>query len=251
MFELLQRKRMVKVLVLKDVNLREIWERHNTLHVSQQKSKIIVFNGEGKDETGSTDIVEGNLDERTFFITDPQQHPFKFHVNILSSTFKNIILPRLANKPCWNCRRTFNNQPIGAPIRFHSIKSCKIFEKERFHKFLMENNLPNDIIEFFETEGIFCWFPCAKRYCIDQIKLGRLEFTESLGLLTLLFSKLFGEIIDIPTGISFFHLTENGGHVQNIETSIDRYRYINLDNMQKPLIFFTPRYYHEIKNPRT
>jgi len=243
----------MRILVLKNINIRDVWEKYNAPPTySQPVDKIMVFNGEGRDETGATDIMEASVDDKTFFLTDPQQHPFKFHVSILSQSYDNLILPSITKKPCWNCRRNFTNRPIGAPLRFHSINSTqyKTFEKERFKNFLAINNLPSNIVEFFETEGIFCWFPCAKRYCINQIKMGRLEFTESLGLLTLLFSKLFGKMLDIPIGISFMHLVENGGHVVDINTSIDRYRYIDIDNVQKPLMFFTPRYYHEIKNPR-
>jgi hypothetical protein len=145
--------------------------------------------------------------------------------------------------PCWWDRHTFVTKPIGCPIRYFHEQGAEI-EKRVREKF-KQYNYNTDAIDFFETEGVFCSFPCVKAYIID--KGNKQKYKESLTLLTLLHSKVFGKVLSIPPAGSWKLLKEYGGHldITSFRNTSGRVEYTETVNVRRPYMFCSSEYIEE------
>ena len=64
-------------------------------------------------------------------------------------------MPDKTDKPCYQCRLTFSNTPIGCPVAYYQS-----IDRETHTE-----------LEAYSTERSFCCTPCVKSYILDQIKL--------------------------------------------------------------------------------
>jgi len=227
-----------KVLLLKNVNAKEIILRY---YPEETKETRISLNCE-------TDISSllYERSKRCIYFLDQYKNKIRYWVNMIEYT-QNGALPLYTTKPCWWCTNTFTTHPIGCPIEYHSKKEGET--KERIQRYFKELNYPSEKIEFFVTIGLFCSFPCIKGYIYDQLSRGNKSlYKNSLTLLSLLYEKIFGEKITIPTASCPRRvLKKYGGHFtpEEYRASFGKLEYTETANLRKPLMFSSSKYIQE------
>ncbi len=178
---------------------------------------------------------------------DPHKSLVKLWGNMIDIS-QGESLPRYTTKPCWWCRSTFNSHPIGCPIKYNPEKSSGI-DKDRMLERLQKLNLPATAgTDFFETEGLFCTFPCVKAYILDQISRTKSpKYKKSLTILTLLYMKLMGNVVIIPTAPTWKVITDWGGHLspQEFRASTGLLEYSETVNIRRPYMYSTSAYIQE------
>jgi len=191
------------------------------------------------------DIMQDKSDRYMYFI-DSKKMKVKCWLNMIDFS-RDGILPNATNKPCWWCRHTFVTCPIGIPLKFWCKNSNSIHRLAVLEKCKELNIDVDDSFEFFETEGIFCSFPCVKAYVMSDINNPR--YKESLSNLTLLFSNIHKCIKPIPVASSWKVLDIWGGHqtIEQYRSSFDRLVYEDTNNLLRPIMFPVSTIYEEIK----
>jgi len=203
----------------------------------------------GDEDIGITDLLheKSKKSKRSLMFLDPHKSTVKLWGNMIDVA-QGGALPRYTTKPCWWCRSTFNSHPIGCPIRYNPEKSSGS-ERDRILKRFREANLPLDCgTDFFETEGVFCTFPCVKAYILDQLSRTKSpKYKRALTLLTLLYLKLMGQITIIPTAGTWKVLTEWGGHLtpKEFRATTGLLEYIETVNSRRPYMYSTSTYVQE------
>ncbi len=201
----------------------------------------------GDKEIGITEILH-EKSKRSIFFLDPNKHRVKYWVNMIDIT-QNGALPRYITKPCWWCRATFKSRPLGCPIEYHSHKTEGL-DKERFEEKLKAANLPIDTNDFFETEGIFCMFPCIKAYALQQMAMTKsAKYKKTLTLITTLHLKIFGKLVTIPTADTWKVQREWGGHLtsEQYRASVGRLHYEETANLRRPYMYSSSLYIRETR----
>lgn len=176
------------------------------------------------------------------------------------------VLPTQTNIPCWGCRSKFNTCPIGCPIKYTSIletrqseskddKDSK-FERVSRKKTRKESkdskpaevpfNNSNIIKDLFDVEGIFCSFCCVKSFIHDQKST---RYKNSYGLLTLLYSKVFGKPQYIPFAPDWKTLKKWGGFltIEEFRASFGNTMFIQTVNTK---MFSSSQLYFECKTTK-
>lgn len=138
--------------------------------------------------------------------------------------------------------------PLGAPIAYSPAPSDPA-DVERIKARLCEMNVA-DVAELdhFETEGIFCSFPCMKAYVEDEVRKGNIHFNDSLTLITLLYMKIVGKgRSSIPSAASWRVLTEWGGHlsIEQFRAKNPHFSYTDATFVRRPMMFASCAYIHE------
>jgi hypothetical protein len=189
------------------------------------------------------DFTENELlherSKRVHYFLDSHKVQAKYWGVMIDTTTNGPLLA--SNKPCWWCRTTFQTKPIGCPLAYH--KKGDGLYKERFKEKLKAANLSTDgPLDFFETEGLFCSFPCCKAYILDR--RGSVKYKESASLLVHLYYILFQEHEVIPTAPSWKMLREYGGHlsIQEFRATFGKLEYIETVNMRRPYMFCSSQY---------
>ncbi len=165
---------------------------------------------------------------------------------------KSGPLPLSTTKPCWYCRVKINGQPLGCPLKYVSQEK-DVLELEMFKIFLKENNFEFtdqeiSILEYFESEGMFCDLSCIKTYILEQISLTKHpKYSKALTLLSLLQQKLFGTNDDIKLANSWKMLQDWGGHFSASEfRSMKGKRTLQPTiNLKRPLMYSSSTFYQE------
>ena len=201
----------------------------------------------GNNEIGITEILH-EKSKRSIFFLDPFKHRIKYWVNMIDIT-QNGALPRYTTKPCWWCSSTFKSRPLGCPIEYHSHKSEGL-DKERFEEKLKAANLPTDTNDFFETEGLFCMFPCIKAYALQQMAMTKsAKYKKTLTLISVLHLKIFGKLVTIPTAATWKVQKEWGGHLssEQYRASVGRLHYEETANLRRPYMYSSSLYIKEVR----
>ena len=259
------------VVSLPGFSLEEIVRGHLGYNSKEKKSpKKVVLKKKNQSETCHPEdipvtVLTHEKSRRARYFLDSQKHPTKYWMIMIDVTL-NGCLPHSTNKPCWWCRHTFSTPPVGCPVTYFPHKESGV-EKERFEEKLLaaniiskkdltsgKNKVTND---FFETEGYFCSFPCAKAYVLDMSPGLNIRYKESLGLLTLMFSTICeeirknGEVVvqTIPTAPSWKMLKEYGGHltIQEFRATFGQLVYEPSVNYCRPYMFCSSQYIAEKK----
>lgn len=202
------------------------------------------------------DILHENdkVGNRSLFFFDSKKRKVKLWPVMIDVT-QNGGLPLYTNKPCRNCHHGFSTHPIGCPIRYNANVTDSNDEKcKRVIKFLEDHNLPSNTNDFFETEGMFCSWPCVKAYifsCLSRNPHSH-RYKNALSYMTLMFKKINGTkgVPDvIPSAGPINTIDVYGGHL-----TIDEYRasfgvlkYDETINIRRPYMFSCSQYIEEIK----
>jgi hypothetical protein len=111
----------------------------------------------------------------------------------MKGVFPNSYLPReRVDFLCWWCRHSFDSCPIGLPVSHHD-----------------EQKIQGYTPECYQTDGIFCSFPCAAAYLWENHK--NVLYKDSNSLLHEMYQRIFGEVVQIPPAKSWKLLKANGG----------------------------------------
>lgn len=176
---------------------------------------------------------------------DPLHSEVKMWVHMIDFTFGS--LPITTDKPCWWCRESFLTHPIGAPLKYHPhIKEGKMLNVCNSN--LNKLNLNSNTNDFFETEGIFCSFPCVKAWVSEKAKTD-VRYRYSGELLTQLYYKLYGKIIIITGAPSWKLINKWGGHltINEFRNAHCNLHYIFTESSTKPYMYSIGRYIEETR----
>jgi len=239
--------------VLKDINANNVLFYHyrvpeetsndegnrSRFPISKDDQETVLdFDGQN---IGIADLLheKSKKTKRSIMFLDPHKGHVKFWGVMLDLTL-NGPLPRYTPKPCWHCRNKFSYHPIGCPIRYSKQKDkglSKTLIEERFTELNLSLENGND---YFETEGIFCTFPCVKSFILNQISMTKSpKYKRALTLLTLLYLKIFGVLIKIPTAGTWKLTADWGGHMtpHEFRASTGLLEYTETINTKRPYMF--------------
>lgn len=200
------------------------------------------------DEYNINDILHesGKQSKRSTIFLDPHKGQVKLWSIMIDFTLRGA-LPRFTNMACWTCRNKFTSHPIGCPIKY--INSRKDCEDEKIKEWFKENNLLLDDKDgYFLTEGVFCMFPCVKSYIFNELSRTKSpKYKKALGLLSLMYFKLTGNISVIPHAGSWKITKDWGGHLtpQEYRASVGSLEYTETTNIRRPYMFCTSQYIQE------
>ena len=207
-------------------------------------------------EDGSVDILHDHdkIGRRILNFLDSKKNKIKLWPVMIDITQKGN-LPFYTDKPCRYCHHCFNTHPIGCPVRYNpDIIDKNSDEYKRVIDFLNKYNFNTESTDFFETEHLFCSWPCVKAYILNMLSTNSMsqKYTESLSYLTLMYKKvndLKGDIYKIPVAPPIDILEAYGGHL-----TIDEYRssfgtidYKSTVNIRRPYMFSCSQYIEEVK----
>lgn len=166
------------------------------------------------------------------------------HLTSMVDVLSQKYLPICTDKPCWWCGYTFDSCPIGLPIRYYPNTT----KPNEIHTFLKTRNLPIYPNEYFETEGVFCSFPCCKAYILDKRFITK--YKNSLTLLTLLYTKLYGKTEVIPKAPSWqlLELWSGSLTIEQFRKSFEHTAYHETPNIKRPFMFTVGNVFEEVKN---
>ena len=214
-------------------------------HYSPQKTKIdedLVINYEENEEVTELPI---NKSHTMYTFYDINKNKIQMWVTMVDFIDQKY-LPLITDKPCWWCGYSFKSCPLGLPIRYYPHSSSGQ-TSDVVEKFLKTRNLPVDTNNFFETEGLFCSFPCCKAFIMDQPFNSR--YKKSTTLLSLLYYKLYGKCVFIPKADSWKLLEKWTGPltIEQYRSSFGKFIYQVTPNIKRPFMFTTGTYIEEIK----
>lgn len=240
---------------LKNINVEDLLSYHygETLQTDNTQEDDIpqTIIDYGNDISIKTLMHEkGKKSRRSIIFLDPHKGKVKYWLNMIDIFFQKT-LPLYTTKPCWNCRSTFKTHPIGCPLVYKKRDGKTDTDVNIIKKKFKELNLPLDQgTDYFETEGIFCTFPCVKEYILDELSRNNsAKYNRALTLLTLMTEKLTGEMVEIPVvGDRTWKLLESaGGHLTPKEyRSIPGIlEYTQSVNTRRPYMFCSSSYIQE------
>lgn len=186
-------------------------------------------------------------DEMSVYLKDNGQYTF-YDINKHKITLwctmidagNQKSLPTMTNIACWWCRYNFKTCPIGLPLKY-------ISNNKNYEDFLNTNNIKYDNTDYFETEGIFCSFPCCKAYIVDN-KFNS-KYVNSVTLLSLLYYFLFNSFEYIPLAPSWMLLEKQNGtmDIDTFKKSFGKSSFKITPNIKRPLMLSSSTYIEEIK----
>jgi len=197
---------------------------------------------------------DDKIGKRSLNFLDSKKNKVKSWPVMIDLTQKGS-LPLYTNKPCRYCHHSFSSHPIGCPVKYNSENLDKTDIKyKRSVDFFKRYNINNGSTDFFETEHLFCSWPCVKSYILNVLSSNpsSLKYMESLSYLTLMYKKVHGikdKNVDIPAAPPIEVIESYGGHL-----TIDEYRksfgiidYNTTVNTRRPYMFSCSAYIEETK----
>ena len=132
-------------------------------------------------------------------------------------------LPIRTDLNCWWCRHPFKTSPLGVPIRYEA-------KKEE---------------DYFETDGVFCSFPCCLAYIYDNPKTPL--YREADVHLHHLYYKIYGKYRKIEPAPTWKILKDYGGHlsIREFRENFTDMIYTITLNVKRPYMFTTGTYIEE------
>lgn len=178
---------------------------------------------------------------------DPHQNRVKMWITMID-LIRGGPLSIKTDQPCWWCREPFPTSPIGIPVRYcpHKLDG---FLKNVVEKNLLKYNLPLEPNDFFETDGIACSFPCALALITEEIKKSNVIYKDSPTLLTQLYYKIFGKVVEIKAAGSWKLLKRWGGEftIEEFRSAFCKLVYKATINIKRPLMYSMGSYFTEHK----
>lgn len=247
-------KRSETSFTLKGVNMIQLMLSRN---VKSKKPTFI----EGGEETISTILADSDIQDihisdllherskRSLYFLDTRKIQQKYW-GIMIDVTENGPLPTSTTKRCWWCNYNFHTTPIGCPLKYYpptaaaASSESSIFQK-RFEENLKNANYKSDTNDLFETEGIFCSFPCCKAYITSRGS--NVKYKDSSSLLSLLYRTFYKREPDFPEAPSWKLLKDYGGHytIDEFRASFGQLEFSETVNIRRPYMFCTSQYIAE------
>lgn len=194
-----------------------------------------------EDDVPITDILQ-ERSKRLHLFFDERKNTIKCWPVMIDHTIDGLM-PTTTTRPCWWCRASFTTRPIGCPLKYTPLTGI---ERSRVVPRIEAMGLtPTE--GAFETEGMFCSFPCCKAYIIEQRQ--DVKYKDSLGLLGQLYTALYDKRPEYPIAPSWKLIDTWGGHltIQQYRASFTRVEYEETINIRRPYIFCSSQYLAERK----
>jgi len=252
------------VFSLKHVSTKDVINEHfgnNSTRLEVGDDKFIVSNVnlqkiENSENVSFPDILHetDKTGKKALYFFDSRKAKVKTWPVMIETTQKGC-LPLYTTKPCRRCSDTYNTHPIGCPIKYNkNLNNKDDIRYQRIVKFLSDNNLPTDSNDFFETEYMFCTWPCLKSYIFDCMAKNphSHKYKNSLSYMTLMYKKIHG-ITGVPPIIPsagpLSILEKYGGHmtIEEYRSSFGILEYNETVNIRRPYMFSCSAYIEEIK----
>ena len=194
-----------------------------------------------------TNLVRENTKKAHYFLSQNKAQQ-KCRMTLYDGN-KNDCLPLTTGVCCWWCRFPFTWSPVGCPLKYYPNLSKDDPKYNIMVQNLKSMNLSTSTTFLFETEGIFCSFPCVLSYIVDENGKGKIsKYKDSLNLLTLMYEKIYEEKIIIPNAPSWKMLEAYGGHlkIDEFRSLFGKIKYLETPNVKRPIMYNTSQYYVEI-----
>lgn len=184
--------------ILYNVSLGDIDKKYNF----NIKSNIdtTCFNNTNKTDISELNTIDNSKKYYIYF--DEAKKEKRAIVSLYNHIGKK--LPTCTKIHCHWCRHSFENHPIGCPIKYNNNK--------------------------YITDGIFCSFNCCMAYINDNYKNELYE--QSTVLLHQIYFKLFNNETNIKPASSWKLLTDYGGtlSIEEFRQSFNSINYIDITN---------------------
>lgn len=190
-----------------------------------------------------------NQDSENIYFFDSRGAKIKQWVNMYDITKRGPV-PLYTKIYCETCRNSFYTHPLGCPIKY-----CRADEKSQHRQvmkeFIEKNNINSEEFDYFETEKIFCSWPCMKRYILVKLSQNPYssKYKESLSLMTLMFTKVTGQkSLIIPVANDHSLLEDYGGTwtIEKYRKSFEKVFLYETINTVRPLMFSSSSTYIKI-----
>jgi len=163
-------------------------------------------------KTNLSDLSSLNKSDVKFSFYDESKKIHSCHICMVDKD-SNTLLEKKTNILCFWCKHTFDNIPIGCPIRYNCPQIYKqyyseitkdkysiteditIMDHDNIEKQNKKKTVKLDKKFYYETTGIFCSFNCCLSYIKDNFKNPLYNNSE------LLLSKIYKELFDIDINI--------------------------------------------------
>jgi hypothetical protein len=148
-------------------------------------------------------------------------------------------LPEKTDLCCWHCTEPFHTRPLGLPLKYvpdfflSTFRSDKedaqpsVYKTDVYTKECKEDVYMRD---YFETEGIFCSFPCMIAY--GTARSSKIEYKNWRGLVPRLHKKIYEKELVWRCAPDPRLLKKFGGHL-----SIEDFRNEEASNYRETLRF--------------
>ena len=246
------RKKVSGLITLRHVNvpnlLVQTYVKPNNQPVSirgkHELPQTIIPLEDAEEEIYSLPELQHEKSDRCYYYLDSHKKKVKTWPNMIDVTLQGP-LPATSSKPCWYCRHSFTTMPLGIPLRY--CRPNSITEKHRIEEKFKLCNYSTESLDFFETEGLFCSFPCMKAYICDSRETVR--YKDSPSLISMMHLMLFGVVVDLPRANPWKTLKDYQGHltIEEYRETPGRLKYTETVNFRRPLLFCSSRYLTESK----
>lgn len=205
----------------------------NSENNSKDSFKLIEY---GNDNVPLTEISQENSKK---YMTYTNSSQLNSKVWTCMYDYIGKALPIYTDKPCWWCKEAFETSPLGLPIKYICYnKSNK--KHNMVKKTLKELNINSEECDYYITEGIFCSFPCMKKYLSNNSK--NIKYKECSTLISSLYLSLNTDckvIPYIPEAGDWKIIDKWGGHltIQQFRSSFCNFTYNITGNTKRPYMF--------------
>lgn len=217
-----RKPKYIHILILNDINVRELNKKHKTSYQDDNYKKIIEYT------TPSEPSFFTDLAEITSVNKDSNNYTKDNFITMID--YVNYgCLPEITDINCWHCRHPFSTSPIGAPIKFVSAVKSKKKGVE-------------PINDHYLTCGIFCSFSCILAF-LQEHSHERL-YINSKSLLYSLYYKIYNKELNIEAAPHWECLKAYGGtlQIEEFRNSYCNCNYIITPNIKRPFMVSVGKY---------
>ncbi len=174
---------------------------------------------------------------------------------IMFANSANDVVPVYTDKPCRSCHHSYTNHPIGCPLVYHPNIIDKNCEKyKQITSFLTKNNFPITTTDYFETEAMFCSWPCLKSYIFTCLSINphSRKYKNSLSYMGLMYKKIHNvkiKLNDIPLAPPIDMLQAYLGHqtIEEYRASFGVLKFSDTSSPFRPFMFPVISYVEETR----
>lgn len=232
-------------LIITGVSYADVLQEHMGIPNPSPKNNIEYIENQKPDTHKSEEKI------RAEYFLDSKKNRIKLWPTMIDHA-NNDLLPLYTNKPCRNCHHSYETHPIGCPIKYvPHISDPNDPKRKKIEKFLKDSNFLCDSTDYFETECMFCSFPCVKSYIMYKLSMqpSSYKYNNALTYLSLLYKKLFSLKTTpvIPSAHDIDALISYNGHlsISEYRNTIGVLQFDKSVNIRRPIMFTSFTYIEE------